>query len=54
MNNKPLITILIILTVCCIVVGLFCLFSANTEEDNNMTLNNTTNLTNSTNATVVE
>lgn len=54
MNNKSLITILIILIACCIVVGLFCVFSANTEEDNNMTLNNTTNLTNSTNATVVE
>lgn len=54
MNNKSLITILIILIACCIVVGLFCVFSANTEEDNNMTLNNTTNLTNSTNATIVE
>ena len=54
MNNKSLITILIILIACCIVVGLFCVFSSNTAEENNMTVNNTTNLTNSTNATVVE
>ena len=54
MNNKSLITILIILIACCIVVGLFCVFSSNTAEENNMTLNNTTNLTNNTNATVVE